>query len=209
MTHHVATYWLFSWSYSYTWDSCPKPMIPLTSSRSTSEHWQDMRESFFCNNFNFGKRVAEGPPKTCQCALLRKINRLRHSALVYSHGTKTSSQRGVLVTFCTTHTCCDCKTRMQVLTCMVSDIEIHNVDRESLEKQWNLYNIFVSVSVSVSTKGRIHWKTRPRTCVLFRVLPFFPPQASLNQFIKHWTASFESFIGTLWHFVIGIAVLRV
>ena len=54
---------LFSWSYSYTWDSCQKPMIPLTSSRSTSEHWQDMRESFFAVISTLAKELRKVRPR--------------------------------------------------------------------------------------------------------------------------------------------------
>ena len=55
------------------------------------------------------------------------------------------------------------------------------------------------VYVSISAKGRIHWKTAPRTCEDLRfVRCIFPLQASLiiYLFIEHWTSSFESFIGT-------------
>lgn len=74
----------------------------------------------------------------------RKINWLRHSALIYPH--------------CTTHTCYDCNMRMQVPTCIVIDIQAGKVFR------FRKSNETYSICVSISAKGRIHWKTGPRTC---------------------------------------------
>ena len=109
---------------------------------------------------------------------------------------KQFSQRGVLVTFCTTRTCCDCKTRMQVLTCMVSDIEIHNVDRESLEKQWNLQYLCI-----INKRQNTLKDTAKDLCAVSCVAFFFPPKpAYINLLNTEPQASNRSsaLYGTSW-----------